>query len=397
MISTLIFILLCILLSYLSFFLIYNYFWLFISLFNKNANGDKLNSALNRFAIIIPAHNEELVLGPLIDSAIKINYPHDLYDVIVIADNCSDLTEQIAKEKGAICYVRNDPSNRGKPFALNWIFRQIDLDRYNGFVIIDADSTIEKDFLNIMNLALNQGESVIQGYFGILNPDETWLTRLMVIPGFLKYRFRYRGKKLLGFSCPLMGNGMCFSKQVIKAYGWDAFTLTENWEYYLKLLLRGYVPTYANAYIYSQTASTMRQGKTQRERWFKGKLVCVKNYLPDLILTGIKNRRLILLDASLELLMPSISMQLNYSIILIGFSFTVFLIYNNLYPLFIWSLIINLFLIAYFIFGIAANRSPLETWLAMGKAPFFLFWKLITTFHALITFKNKEWIKTKRK
>ena len=137
MISAFIFILFCILLSYLSFFLIYNYLWLFISLFNKNANADKLEGTLNRFAIIIPAHNEELVLGPLIDSAIKLNYPSELYDVIVIADNCSDLTEQIAKEKGAICYVRNDPSNRGKPFALNWIFRQIDLDMYNGFVIIN--------------------------------------------------------------------------------------------------------------------------------------------------------------------------------------------------------------------------------------------------------------------
>lgn len=392
-----IFTILLLFLSYISFFAFYLLFWLIVSLFYKpdEEKYDTLN--LNRFAIIIPAHNEELLIGQLLGSANKIDYPGDLYQVIVIADNCNDRTEHIAKEKGAHCFSRTDTKKKGKPYALEWIFKQIDIDKYDGFVIVDADSTIGTNFLRVMNYSLNQGSQIIQGYFGILNPDESWLTRLMVIPGVLKYYYRYRGKKIFNFTCPLMGNGMCFSRQIIKQYGWDALSLTENWEYYIKSVIRGHIPTYAEAYIYSQTASTTKQGAIQRKRWFKGKLQCVKNYILTLIILGIKRKDLKFFDCAIELIMPSISMMQNFSILLSFISFLLFMSRSEFLPLLVWSLILQTFIFGYFVFGIAMNHSSRETWMALGKAPFFLIWKIVTTSHAIFTFKNQEWIKTKRK
>lgn len=383
-------------LLYVSLFVGYLLFWFLVSLFAKQSTIDERPRMWNKFAIIIPAHNEELVIGPLLDSANRLEYGRDLYDVYVVVDNSTDGTERIVREKGARAFVRNDMTKRGKPFALNWFINKIDLTAYDAYVIIDADTTIDRMFLQVMNTKLNEGAIIIQGYFGILNPHDTWLTHLMVIPGVLKYHYRYRGKNLLGFSCPLMGNGMCFRREVFQRYGWDAFTLTENWEYYLMSLLRGYVPTYADAYIYSQTASTMKQGKTQRERWFKGKIHCARTYTPRLLLKGIATANVRYLDAAIELVMPSISMSINFIGLITLASAVQYLIWPELLPLLIWSLALGASFVSYFLFGMIAMKSPKETWFALAKAPSFLVWKFLTTLHALFHAKDQEWIKTKR-
>ena len=69
---------------------------------------------------IIPAHNEEIVVGNLIASLQKQNYPKDLYDIYVIADNCTDNTAEVARKAGAIVYERFDEEHKTKGYALDW-------------------------------------------------------------------------------------------------------------------------------------------------------------------------------------------------------------------------------------------------------------------------------------
>ena len=78
----------------------------------------------HRFMAIIPAHNEEAVVGNLIESLKKQNYNKDLYDIYVIADNCTDNTAKVAKEAGAIVYKRFDETKKTKGYALNWFLQQ---------------------------------------------------------------------------------------------------------------------------------------------------------------------------------------------------------------------------------------------------------------------------------
>lgn len=397
MIKNIMFILDGLFLAYLTIFVIYLIFWLVISvLASGKIKKGGLDNPYNRFAIIIPAHNEELLIGQLIDSGHSLDYHKKNYDIFVIADNCNDSTEKIAFDKKVKCYKRADLSKPGKPFALNWFFQQINIREYDAYVIIDADTLIEKNFLKAMNRKMNEGASIVQGYFGIMNPNETWLTRLMVIPGVLKYLYRFRGKAAMEFSAPLMGNGMCFSQEIILKYGWDALSLTENWEYYLKSCLRGHYAMYTDAYIYSQTASTVQQGKTQRERWFKGKLYCVINYLPRLLYTGLQKKDAKLIDAGIELLLPSISMLANFAILIFVINSLTCLIWPKIYSFFVWSLFLNICIILYFLFGMIVNKSSIETYFALAKAPFFLMWKIGTTLNGIKNFKNKKWVKTQR-
>ena len=78
----------------------------------------------HKFMAIIPAHNEEAVIGNLLESLKNQEYPKDLYDIYVIADNCTDNTAKIARDAGAIVYERFDSTNKTKGYALQWFLDQ---------------------------------------------------------------------------------------------------------------------------------------------------------------------------------------------------------------------------------------------------------------------------------
>ena len=101
------------------------------------------------FAIVIPAHNEEKVIGQLIENLQVLNYPRELYDIYVIADNCTDQTAQIARNGGAIVYERYNLQQRGKGYAIEWMFNKLfRLNRhYDGVVVFDADNLVHPNFL----------------------------------------------------------------------------------------------------------------------------------------------------------------------------------------------------------------------------------------------------------
>ena len=80
----------------------------------------KVYNPQKKFAVVIPAHNEELVISSLIDNLMTLDYPKKLYDVFVIADNCNDNTANMARSHGAIVYERTNLEQKGKGYALEW-------------------------------------------------------------------------------------------------------------------------------------------------------------------------------------------------------------------------------------------------------------------------------------
>ena len=107
----------------------------------------------NKFALLIAAHNEEVVIGSLIESMLKLDYPKDMYDIFVIADNCTDDTAKISKGYGVNVCERFAEDKRGKGYALEWMFAKLfKMDKkYDAVAIFDADNLVHKDFLKEMN------------------------------------------------------------------------------------------------------------------------------------------------------------------------------------------------------------------------------------------------------
>ena len=76
----------------------------------------------HRYAFVISARNEEEVIGQLCDSIRGQNYPAELIDIFVVADNCNDATANVAREHGATVYERFNTEKIGKGYALDFLF-----------------------------------------------------------------------------------------------------------------------------------------------------------------------------------------------------------------------------------------------------------------------------------
>lgn len=351
-----------------------------------------------RFAILIPAHDEEGMISGAVESVVASNYPRDRQRVFVVADNCTDGTAERARSAGATALERHDTSKRGKPYALNWALKQICQDDFDALVIMDADTVMDPYFLAAMEQHLIAGEQAIQGYFGIMNPDENWLTRLGTLPATVKFRLHFPGKRLLGLSCPLAGNGMVFSMKLIKKFGWEVYSITENWEYYVMLAQNGYRVTPApEAVIYSQVARSLKLGQTQRVRWMQGQMDILGRYKRALVRQAIRERSVIALDVLVELGKPSHAMLLAWTTIYLAACALWAVVEGHGSTLLLLGAAVLLWLqIAYFLAGLALERPPLRTWLALGMVPWYLMWKMFINLRALIGSKDPRWVKTTR-
>ena len=85
----------------------------------------KILTPRTTFAVIVAAHNEEKVIGELVENLHMLRYPDDMYDIFVIADNCKDHTADVARKAGAIVCERFNQEKVGKGFALEWMFQRL--------------------------------------------------------------------------------------------------------------------------------------------------------------------------------------------------------------------------------------------------------------------------------
>ena len=235
----------------------------------------------HRFMAIIPAHNEEAVVGNLIESLKAQTYNKELYDIYVIADNCTDNTAKVAREAGAIVYERFDETKKTKGYALNWFLQQkIKEDApYDAFFVFDADNIVDKNFITNMNRKLCQGEDVVQGYRDIKNPSDNWITAGYAIFYWQMHRFYHLARYNLGLSPLLNGTGFMVKFDVIKPQGWDTKTLTEDIEFSLKRIIKGKKLGWAtDAIVYDEQPTGFKQSWSQRSRWTVGHMQCIKEY-----------------------------------------------------------------------------------------------------------------------
>lgn len=238
----------------------------------------------HKFMAILPAHNEENVIGNLIESLKKQDYPANLIDIYVIADNCTDNTVKIAKEAGAIVLERkeDDPKKRTKGAALQWFLKQKIEENadYDAFCVFDADNIVDKGFFTAMNKKLCQGEEVVQGYRDIKNPTDNWITSGYALFYWTMHRFYHLARYNLGLSPMLNGTGFMVKFDIIKEIGgWKTVTLTEDIEFSLQRIIKGKKLGWAtDAIVYDEQPTGFKQSWSQRSRWTVGHMQCMKEY-----------------------------------------------------------------------------------------------------------------------
>ena len=288
-----------------------------LGLFRKKEN--KNYTPKNKFALLIAAHNEEVVIGSLIESMLKLDYPREMYDIFVIADNCTDDTAKIARGYGVNVCERFAKDKRGKGYALEWMFAKLfDMKKqYDAIAIFDADNLVHKNFLKEINSKLQDGYKVVQGYIDSKNPEDSWISAAYSIAFWTQNRMFQLARANVGFSNQIGGTGFAIETNTLKKLGWGATCLTEDLEFTCKLVLNGEKVGWAHdAIIYDEKPLKLAQSWSQRKRWMQGFTDVASRYFFKLVKKSIVDRKFYMFDCALYVLQPFTTLMLGISAVL---------------------------------------------------------------------------------
>lgn len=249
----------------------------------------------HKYAILIAARNEEKVIGNLLDSIAKQDYPRDLLTTFVVADNCTDTTASIARKKGAICYERFNDQDKTKGFALEFLFNNIERDyginSFEGYFIFDADNLLNTNFVSKMNDAFDSGEKIITSYRNTKNFDENWIASTYALHWIRSSRTSHRARSYLGLATNIQGTGFLFANEIVKN-DWHYTSLTEDRALTADAVSNGYMISYQDeAIFYDEQPIKLKVALRQRLRWSKGHLLAFLESGPKLFKNIFKNNK----------------------------------------------------------------------------------------------------------
>ena len=349
------------------------------------------------FVLLVPAHNEEAGLSRTLASLNAVEYPRDKRMICVIADNCTDTTALVARRfPGVQVFERHDTEHRGKGFALAWGMQQLERtgQLFDGYVVVDADSVVNSGYLAALARSLAAGARAIQSSNTVLNLATSPSSALRWIAFTLVNHVRQLGRTGIGGSATLNGTGMCLSRNLLVEHPWNAFGITEDYQYYLTLVLYGervaYVP---DAVLNSDMPESFDQLQSQDVRWeTPGDNTSPWKVAGSLIWAGISRRSFVQLDAAAELLTPQLSVLTACCLVLTVGALLV------MSPMLVaGTLLLGALLGFYVSSAFLLGHPPLAVYLAVAHAPRFVarkLWILAVVRH--LPGRKTNWVRTSR-
>ena len=351
-----------------------------------------------RFAILVAAHDEEQVIGPLLENLKRLDYPKNLYEVFVIADNCSDQTAVIARGHGVKAVERHTEAERGKGFAIRWMLDRLkeSNESYDAVVMFDADNLVGTNFLLVMNEFLLKGKKVIQGYLDIKNPYDSWVSISMAISYWYTNRMWQLARYNLGLSCALGGTGLCIDMPLLQRLGWQATGLTEDVEFGARCVTLGIYPVWAHdAKVYDEKPIMLLASMRQRLRWMQGHFNCAQQYMLPLLSSSVAEGSLAKLDAAIYLFQPMRFLILFFTSFMLLFQLSApsagpLSQVTQLLPTWFWA-VVNIFILIQMPIAMLLDRIHWKAFIGLPLFPFFMLTWFPVTLMALFTRHNRVW------
>jgi len=221
-----------------------------------------------QFTILIPAHNEQSLLAKTLASVRDLDYPEGQFRIAVIADNCSDRTVEIAQDLGVECWERNDEERRGKGYALEWAFKKLSEGAELAVVVLDADSKVSPNLLQVFDAYLRSGFEAVQSANLVERTEDNLFTTFMALGNLITNYFVYLPKFRMGSTAFLLGTGMCFRQRLIDHYYQEEYSISEDIDFSLRLIHRGIRIAFASeAYVETIHPHEIPAAATHRWRW----------------------------------------------------------------------------------------------------------------------------------
>ncbi len=345
---------------------------------------------VRRLAVVIPARNESSTIMRCLNSLRTCNPPGQSCEarIVVVADNCTDDTEELARASGAIIIVRTDAARLGKGFALQDAFEQLLPQGYDAFLIVDADSVVEANLLSEVATVLASGADAVQVKYLALNGDASFYTRLTSL-GLKAFNvLRPRSRDRLGLSAGILGNGFALPRETLLSVPYSTSSIVEDLEYHLRLVRAGKKVAFT---VRTAVSADMPIGWSaaarQRSRWEGGRLRMLReNALP--LARELLEGNLTVLEPLLELL----TLPMSFQIALLAVVFALGTI-----PLKMFTLVSGAIVAAYFTTAVLIADGDVWDLAILPAVPFYIGWKLMLSIN-IFTFSRKDakWLRTPR-
>lgn len=259
-------------------------------------------------AVLVPAHNESSGLLPTLACIQSQLLPGDR--LLVVADNCSDDTAVVAKAAGAEVVERNDPTKRGKGFALDRGVRHLISNPPEFVIIVDADCKLASGAVDSLTSTCAMTGRPAQALYLMNAPIDSQINHQVAEFSWrVKNWLRPLGLRALKLPCQLMGTGMAFPWDVIRSADLGNSQIVEDLKLGLDLTLAGHPPIFCpSARVTSEFASSAKGAETQRKRWEQGHLDMIFKTAPRLFAIAFIRRDWDLLAVTLDLAVPPLSL-----------------------------------------------------------------------------------------
>lgn len=351
-----------------------------------------------RFAILVPAYNEESCIADTLKSLRGIVYPQGTFDIVVIADNCTDRTAAIARGTGARVLERSSADKRSKGHALQWAFAQLLREPYDAFLVCDADTVVSENVLEVMHRAMDRGAGAVQCRDLVKPAPGVWSSEA-TRAGFVLYNVaRPLGRMVLGCSVGLRGNGMGFTASTLRAHPWSAFSRAEDLEFGLELLLHGAKVHFApGASVLASMPAQAHNAESQRARWEGGRYPVIRRFGWPLLFAAIRRRSFVLLDAWIDLMTPPFTNLMALALgaaAVNGVALVTGIAGDPLFTL-LWSGAVFAGLL-HVVLGFAAAGMLRELGSLLRHVPRYALWKLRLYGRLALVHDQKSWVRTTR-
>jgi 1,2-diacylglycerol 3-beta-glucosyltransferase len=303
-----------------------------LTMFSK-ASSTPLGDRSVRFCIVVPAHNEEVGIAATVKSLRELDYPSDHFEILVIADNCSDLTAARAREAGAQAlptgspsasssasaastasatvkvHERFDDNRKSKGFALSDVFPLVLADSaIDAVVVIDADTEVTPNLLTAIGARYASGAKAVQVDYRVANANDGWRTQLMTVAFTCFHDVRSLGREHFKLSAGLRGNGMSFSREALEKVPHTAASLVEDLEYGIALAKHGIRVHYVHeAFVKAEMPIDDAAAASQRERWERGRAQMRKEHGWSLLRSAVRERNAVKADLAADVLLPPVT------------------------------------------------------------------------------------------
>jgi cellulose synthase/poly-beta-1,6-N-acetylglucosamine synthase-like glycosyltransferase len=355
-----------------------------------NSSMERPGSRCGKLAVVIPAHNESATILRCLQSLRNCEPLSGEREVslVVVADNCTDDTANIARQAGAITMVRTDRERIGKGFALQDTFEELLAQDFDAFVIVDADTVVERNFIVEIARMLDAGADAVQTRYLALNAEASLPSRLASIALMAFNVVRPRGRDRLRLSAGVLGNGFALPRRTLQAVPYSASSIVEDLEYHLRLIESGKRVAFADrTTVRAEMPVTALAMAMQRSRWEGGRLrMLVLNAIP--LGRALTRGNVRAFEPLLELMTLPLSFHVSMLAVLLVIGSPVFRIY---------SLVALVVIFVQVVVAVIVTGGKLDDLATLLAAPFYIAWKLMLSANIFrFARKDAKWVRTER-